>query len=70
MSGEKSSSLNSEQDLASIPTAQGGLTRLAFARFEGAGVPVAPLLKRVELAPEHRRTGRATECAKPNHAFG
>jgi hypothetical protein len=52
MSGETSSSLNSEQDLASIPTAQGGLTRLAFARLEGAGVPVAPLLKRVELTPE------------------
>ena len=52
MSGETSSSLNSEQDLASIPTAQGGLTRLAFARLEGAGAPVASLLKRVELTPE------------------
>jgi hypothetical protein len=52
MSGETSSSLNSELDLASIPTAQRGLTRLAFARLEGAGVPVAPLLKRVELTPE------------------
>ena len=47
-----SSALNSEPDLASIPMAQGGLSRLAIARLESAGVPVAPLLKRAGLAPE------------------
>ena len=44
--------LNSEQDLASIPTAQGGLSRLAIARLKSAGVPVAPLLKRAGLTQE------------------
>jgi AraC-like DNA-binding protein len=44
--------LNSEQDLDSIPTAQGGLSRLAMARLKSAGVPVAPLLSRVGLTPE------------------
>jgi AraC-like DNA-binding protein len=44
--------LNSEQELASIPTAQGGLSRLAIARLKSAGVPVEPLLRRVGLTPE------------------
>src|SRR5262245_25985369 len=44
--------LNSEQDLASIPTAQGGLSRLAIARLKSAGVPVAPLLRHMGLTPE------------------
>src|SRR5262245_9029234 len=52
MSNGTSSALNSEQDLASIPMAGGGLSRLAIARLERAGVPVAPLLKRVGLTPE------------------
>ena len=52
MSNGTASALNSAQDLASIPTAQGGLSRLAIARLESAGVPVAPLLKRVGLTPE------------------
>jgi len=52
MSNRSSSSLNSEQGLASIPMAQGGLSRLAVARLESAGVPVAPLLKRAGLTPE------------------
>ena len=52
MSKGSSSDLNSEQDLASIPTAQGGLSRLAIARLKSAGVPVAPLLRRVGLTPE------------------
>jgi Arabinose-binding domain of AraC transcription regulator, N-term len=52
MSDGTSSALNSEQDLASIPMAQGGLTRLAIARLKSAGVPVAPLLRRVGLTPE------------------
>src|SRR5262244_152563 len=43
---------NSEQDLASIPMAGGGLSRLAIARLKSAGVEVAPLLKRVGLTPE------------------
>ena len=47
-----SSALNSEQDLASIPTAQGGLSRLAIARLKSAGVPVVPVLRRVGLTPE------------------
>ena len=52
MSNRSSSAVKSEQDLASIPMAQGGLSRLAIARLESAGVPVAPLLKRVGLTPE------------------
>jgi hypothetical protein len=52
MSNETSQPLNSEQDLASIPMAGGGLSRLAIARLKSAGVPVAPLLKRVGLTPE------------------
>jgi hypothetical protein len=52
MSNGTSSTLNSEQDLASIPMAQGGLSRLAIARLESAGVPVAPLLRRAGLTTE------------------
>src|SRR5215813_14196913 len=52
MSNGTSSVLNSEQDLDSIPTAGGGLSRLAIARLQSAGVPVAPLLRRVGLTPE------------------
>jgi AraC-like DNA-binding protein len=52
MSNGTSSVLNSEYDLDSIPTAQGGLSRLAIARLKGAGVPVAPLLRRAGLTPE------------------
>ena len=52
MSNGTSSVLNSERDLASIPMAGGGLSRLAIARLKSAGVPVAPLLKRVGLTPE------------------
>jgi hypothetical protein len=43
------SALNSAQNLASIPLAGGGLSRLATARLEGVGVPVAHLLKSVGL---------------------
>ena len=52
MSNGTSSALNFEQELDSIPTAQGGLSRLAIARLQGAGVPVVPLLRRVGLTPE------------------
>src|SRR5262249_54808296 len=52
MSNGTSSDLNSEQELASIPMAGGGLSRLAIARLQSAGVPVAPLLRRVGLTPE------------------
>jgi AraC-like DNA-binding protein len=53
MMGDLSSSAwNSEKGLASIPLAQGGLSRLAIARLKSAGVPVAPLLKRAGLTPE------------------
>src|SRR5215510_7186272 len=52
MSNGTSSALNSEQDLNSIPTAQGGLSRLVVTRLQSAGVPVAPLLRRVGLTPE------------------
>jgi hypothetical protein len=52
MSNMTSSVLNSEQDLASIPMAGGGLSRLAIARLQSARVPVAPLLRRVGLTPE------------------
>jgi hypothetical protein len=49
MNNRSSSALNSEQGLASIPMAQGGLSRLAIARLKSAGVPVAPILKRASL---------------------
>ena len=52
MSNGTSSALTPGQDLASIPTAQGGLARLAIARLKSAGVPVVPLLRRVGLTPE------------------
>src|SRR6266576_861162 len=52
MSNEISQALNFEQELDSIPTAQGGLSRLAIARLQSAGVPVVPLLRRVGLTPE------------------
>ncbi len=52
MSNGISSARNSDQDLASIPMAQGGLSRLAIARLESAGVLVEPFLKRVGLTPE------------------
>jgi AraC-like DNA-binding protein len=51
MSNETSQPLNSEQDLASIPTAQGGLSRLAIAHLKSAGVPELPVLRRVGLTP-------------------
>jgi AraC-like DNA-binding protein len=49
MSNRSSSAPNSEKGLASIPMAQGGLSRLAIARLKSAGVPVGPLLRRVGL---------------------
>src|SRR5262245_13088835 len=52
MTNGTSSALSSEPGLASIPMAQGGLSRLAIARLKSAGVPVAPLLRRAELTPE------------------
>src|SRR6478735_322563 len=52
MSNGTSAALTPGQDLPAIITAQGGLSRLAVARLESAGVPVAPLLKRVGLTPE------------------
>jgi hypothetical protein len=45
MSNGTFSALKSEQDLASIPMAGGGLSRLAIARLESAGVPVRLFLK-------------------------
>jgi hypothetical protein len=52
MSNAAASALNPQRDLASIPMAQGGLTRLAIARLKNAGVPAAPLLRRAGLTPE------------------
>jgi AraC-like DNA-binding protein len=52
MSNRSSLALNSKQGLPSIPMARGGLSRLAIARLKSAGVPVAPLLKRVGLTPD------------------
>jgi hypothetical protein len=52
MSSSTASALNSAQDLATIPTARGGLSRLAIARLQSAGVPVMPLLKRAGLTPK------------------
>jgi AraC-like DNA-binding protein len=42
----------SSAHLASTPMAGGGLSRLVIARLKSAGVPVAPLLRRVGLTPE------------------
>jgi AraC-like DNA-binding protein len=52
MSNGTSPAPNFDRDLGSIPTAQGGLSRLAIERLKSAGVPVAPLLKRAGLTPE------------------
>jgi AraC-like DNA-binding protein len=52
MSNAASALLKSEQDLASIPMAQGGLSRLAISRLKSAGVPLGPILKRSGLTPE------------------
>jgi AraC-like DNA-binding protein len=52
MGNGASQGLNAESNLASIPTAQGGLSRLTVARLESAGVPVEPLLRRAGLTPE------------------
>jgi len=52
MSNGTSSAFNADQDLASIPMAQGGLARLAIARLKSAGLPLEPLLKRLGLTPE------------------
>jgi AraC-like DNA-binding protein len=52
MSNGNPSDLNSKPDLALIPMAGGGLSRLAITRLKSAGVPVAPLLQRVGLTPE------------------
>jgi AraC-like DNA-binding protein len=45
-------SSSAQQDLASIPMAAGGLSRLAIARLQSSGVPVAPILRRAGLTPE------------------
>jgi AraC-like DNA-binding protein len=39
-------------DLSTIPTAQGGLSRLVIARLKSARVPIPPLLRRAGLTPE------------------
>jgi Arabinose-binding domain of AraC transcription regulator, N-term len=52
MSNGTSPNLNSEQNLASIPMAQGGLTRLAISHLRSAGVPLGPVLERSGLTPE------------------
>ena len=52
MSNKTPPGLHAEQDLASVPMAQGGLARLAIARVKSAGLPVEPLLKRVGLTPQ------------------
>ncbi len=56
---------SSTQQLAGLPTAQGGLTRLAADRLRKAGIKLRPLLSRVGLAidqlddPEHRISVRS-----------
>jgi hypothetical protein len=61
MGSGTSQALNSEQGLTSIPTAQGGLARLAIARLESTGVPAGPLLGRAGLTPEAMAKTRAGE---------
>jgi hypothetical protein len=69
MSNGTPSALKSE-DLASIPMAQGGLTRLAISRLRSAGVPLGPVLKRSGLTPElvadpeERLNVRGGECSE------
>jgi AraC-like DNA-binding protein len=65
--------LNPEQDLASIPTAQGGLSRLAIERLKTVGVPAEPLLRRIGLTPEviadpEKRLGVRSQIALLNEA--
>jgi Arabinose-binding domain of AraC transcription regulator, N-term len=50
-----SQALNSEQDLASIPMAGGGLSRLAIARLESAGVQACAGLTPELMADPERR---------------
>ena len=57
---KKSSTQRSIKQLAGLPTAQGGLTRLAADCLRKAGIKLGPLLSRVGLTidqiddPEHR----------------
>ena len=66
---KKSSTQRSIKQLASLPTAQGGLTRLAADCVRKAGIKLEPLLSRVGLTvdqigdPEHRI------CARHQIAF-
>ena len=52
MSNGTASSAFKSEDLASIPMARGGLTRLAISHLTSAGVPLGPVLKRSGLTPE------------------
>src|SRR5262249_32599315 len=52
MGNSTSSALNSEQNLDSIPMAGGGLSRLAIARLQSAGGPVAARIRRAGLTRE------------------
>jgi hypothetical protein len=70
MSDAASSVLKSEQDLASIPMAQGGLTRLAISHLRSAGVPLGPVLKRSGLTPELvADPEERLNVRRPNRAF-
>jgi len=70
MSNGTSSALNSEQDLASIPMAGGGLSRLAIARLKSARRAGGAASQACGTdAGDDRRPGRATECPKPNRAL-
>ena len=61
---KKSATERSIKQLASLPTAQGGLTRLAADCVRKAGIKLEPLLSFVGLTvdqigdPEHRICGR------------
>jgi AraC-like DNA-binding protein len=50
--GMSDRSSSAQSNLASIPMTQAGLARLVVARLKSAGVPGAPLLRRVGLTPE------------------
>ena len=50
--GENEHAALKSEELPPIPTAQGGLTRLAIERLKSAGVPLGPILKRSGLTPE------------------
>ena len=69
MRTETSQALNSEQELASIPTAQGGLSRIAIARLKRADVPVVDKVAGWEGIKETRPKFNNGNAARSLHIW-